>query len=65
MKYGAIATVIYNNQPGVINMDLSTYTKTEPCVSITQADGDFIRANSTPVKDGEGNVLYYTGTMGH
>ena len=63
VKYGAIATVIYNNQPGVINMDLSTYTKTEPCVSITQEDGDFIRANSTPVKDGEGNVLYYTGTM--
>ncbi len=63
VKYGAIATVIYNNQPGVFNMDLSTYTKTEPCVSITQADGDFIRANSTPVKDGEGNVLYYTGTM--
>lgn len=32
---GAIATIIYNNEPGVINLDLSDYTKTEPCISIT------------------------------
>ena len=60
---GAIATIIYNNQPGSISMDLSTYTKKEPCVSITQAEGAHIMANSTPVTDEKGRVLYYTGTM--
>lgn len=60
---GAIATVIYNNTTGTINMDLSDYTKTAPAVSITQADGAMVKANSTPVTDDAGNVLYYTGTM--
>ncbi|MGN1408816.1 MAG: S8 family serine peptidase [Eubacteriales bacterium] len=56
---GAIATIIYNNTTGTISMDLSSYTKTAPCVSITQADGNMIRENSTPSEDG----TYYTGTM--
>ncbi len=60
---GAIATFIYNNQPGIINMDLSDYEYTNPCASLTQADGMAIKAASTPVTDEEGNVLYYTGTM--
>lgn len=60
---GAIATIIYNNQAGTINMDLSDYSHTQPCVSITQADGALIKAASTPVTDDAGNVLYYTGTM--
>ena len=60
---GAIATVIYNNAAGTINMDLSDYTKTAPVVSITQADGAMVKAKSTAVTDDAGNVLYYTGTM--
>ena len=56
---GAIATIIYNNQSGTINMDLSSYTKTAPCVSITQADGAYIKSVSTASADGK----YYTGTM--
>ena len=60
---GAIATFIYNNQSGVINMDLSDYEYTNPCASLTLADGLAIKAASTPVTDDEGNVLYYTGTM--
>ena len=60
---GAIATVIYNNTTGTINMDLSDYTKTAPAVSITEADGAMVKANSTEVTDDAGNVLYYTGTM--
>ncbi len=60
---GAIATIIYNNTDGTINMDLTDYTKTEPCVSITQADGALIKSLSTPVTDDAGNVLYYTGKM--
>ena len=60
---GAIATFIYNNQAGVINMDLTDYKYTQPCASLTQADGAAVKAASTPVTDEEGNVLYYTGTM--
>ncbi len=60
---GAIATVVCNNQPGSINMDLTDYRYTEPCVSITQAEANAVRAASTPVTDAAGNVLYYTGKM--
>ncbi|MGM9641003.1 MAG: S8 family serine peptidase [Faecousia sp.] len=63
-KAGAAACVIYNNVPGgAINMDLSQSYARIPCVGITKADADAIRAASTPVKDDEGNVLYYTGTL--
>ena len=63
VEAGAIATFIYNNQAGVINMDLSDYPYTAPCASLTQAQGAAIKAVSTPVTDEAGNVLYYTGTM--
>ena len=63
VEAGAIATFIYNNQAGVINMDLSDYKYTQPCASLTQAEGAAIKAASTPVTDETGNVLYYTGTM--
>lgn len=60
---GAIATIIYNNTSGTISMDLSDYTLTEPCVSVTQYDGAVLKANATPVTDGKGNVLYYKGIL--
>ncbi len=60
---GAVATIIYNNTSGTISMNLDGYTYNAPCVSITQADGNLIKAASTPVTDDEGNVLYYTGTL--
>ena len=50
---GAIATIVYNNAAGTINMDLSSYTKTAPCVSITQADGLAIWAASEQSEDGK------------
>ena len=56
---GAIATVLYNNAAGTINMDLSDYSKTAPCVSITQADGLAIWEASTKSEDGS----YATGKM--
>ena len=56
---GAIATVVYNNASGTINMDLSSYTKTAPCVSITEADGLAIWEASAKSEDGK----YATGTM--
>ena len=62
VAHGAIATIVYNNEPGVINMDLSDYQYTAPCVSITQEDGALIRAASTPASSIAG-VRYYTGTI--
>ncbi len=59
VEKGAIATIVYNNQPGTINMDLSDYTKTAPCVSISQTDGEAIWAASTQAADGK----YATGKM--
>ncbi len=44
---GAIACIVCNNQPGVINMDLSSSTATIPCVSILQEDAAAIEAAST------------------
>ncbi|MBQ7719951.1 MAG: S8 family serine peptidase, partial [Clostridia bacterium] len=74
VKYGAAATVIYNNTAGTISMDLSDYSYTNPCVSITQADGQFILENAEehviyPEYDSETGALikdgitYYTGKV--
>ena len=61
---GALACVVYNNQSGSINMDLSDSTAAIPCVSITQADGELIRKQAEPVYADDGTtVLYYTGKI--
>ncbi len=59
---GAAATVIYNNTAGSINMDLSGYNYTAPCVSIQQSEGAAILAASTAVQT-EAGLTYYTGEM--
>ena len=59
---GATAVIICNNQPGTINMDLSSYSHTAPCVSITQAASAYVREHST-VASTEGGKTYYTGTL--
>ncbi len=55
---GAVAAVIYNNQPGTINMTLQGSTAKIPAVSITLADGEAVAANSTQVSD-----TVYEGTL--
>ena len=60
---GAIGTIIYNNEAGIIGLNMTGYTKTNPAVSITQGQAEVIKSNSTPVTDEAGNVLYYTGTI--
>ena len=60
---GAIATIVYNNQPGIISMDLTDYTKTAPCVSVLQSDGAMMKAAATPVTGEDGKVLYYLGRL--
>ena len=43
---GAIATIIVNNQPGVINMNLTGYAYNAPAVTILQSDGLTIKAEA-------------------
>lgn len=59
VKAGAIATIIYNNQPGVIRMDLSDYTYDAPAVTVSQTEGAIMKANAEPSEDG----TYYIGTL--
>ena len=40
-------------------MDLSDSTATIPCVSITQADGELVRAQATPVYAEDGTTVLY------
>ncbi len=63
VENGAIATIIVNNQPGVINMNLTGYNYTAPAVSILLSDGQYIKETAEAVEDGDGNVLYYTGQI--
>ena len=58
---GAAAIVIYNNDSGVINMDLTDYNYKAPCISILQADGAAVKAASTKHTTSTG--AYYTGTV--
>ena len=62
VNHGAIATIIVNNQPGTISMDLTDYPYTEPCVSITYDDGDLFWMNAD-AEDELNGVYYATGTM--
>ena len=62
VEAGAVATVIYNNQPGTLGMDFSGYEDTQPGVSISKADGDAIRAASAKGITDDG-FEYYTGKL--
>ena len=61
-ELGAAAVVIYNNTSGVINMDLSDYSYSAPCVSILQSDGAAVKAASTQQTTDAG-LVYYTGKV--
>ena len=50
VEAGAIATIIYNNQPGTIGLNLTGYLYTYPCISITQAEGALLKKHATEVK---------------
>ena len=63
VEAGAKAVFIYNNQSGMITLDLTEYTYSNPVAALSQVQGAIIRAASTPVTDDAGNVLYLTGKM--
>lgn len=59
---GAAATVIYNNEPSTIYMDLSEYTGRVPVVSITQLEGALLKESAERQETADG-VVYYTGKL--
>ncbi|MDY4219826.1 MAG: S8 family serine peptidase [Candidatus Faecousia sp.] len=60
---GAVGTIVYNNQAGSINMDLTDYKATAPLVSVTQGDGAILKDHATAVTGEDGEILYYEGTL--
>lgn len=62
VDYGAIATVIYNNEPGVFGMLSEGYEYKNPFVSITMDDG-FKLLETAEEKTTEDGVIYYEGTI--
>ena len=59
---GAIALIVANNEAGTISMATDGYNYTAPYVSMLQADGEYIKANSEKHTTNSG-LVYYTGTM--
>ena len=60
--HGAIATIIYNNDPERINMVLDGYWEEAPCALISMNHGQFVRENSEAMTT-EAGVTYYTGKL--
>ena len=61
-QQGAIATIVYNNDPQRINMVLDGYWEEAPCALISMANGQFVKENSTAATT-EAGVTYYTGKV--
>ena len=59
VESGAIATIIVNNQPGTIAMNLTGYEHTEPAVSVTQASGKYFKSAATETGSFTGIELIY------
>ena len=64
-RQGAIAVVVYNNEPGPgVKMDVTGSGVDIPIVGITQQDGAAIKAASTEqITDDGWDTPYYTGKM--
>lgn len=60
-RNGAVATIIANNQAGVINMNLTGYEFTAPAVSITQNDG-YLLMSLAEQKEANG-IVYFEGKL--
>ena len=68
VEAGAIATIVYNNEAGAMNMDMTGYRYTNPCVSVTREDGETLKKLATPagqyatgkltVKEGIGSQVW-------
>ena len=61
-KLGAAAVVIYNNDSGILGMDLQDYRLRTPCVSILRQHAAAVKAASVHQSTGAGPD-YYTGSV--
>lgn len=61
-ELGAAALIVYNNEAGVLYMDLSGYQHSMPAVFISGANGDAVKATATKQVTEAGNP-YFTGKM--
>ncbi len=57
-KAGAVACIVYNNEAGVIHMQINNGPEDIPCVAVTKADGEvMVKA----IKDGKGSLTVCNG----
>ncbi len=59
---GAAAVVVYDNQPGLLFMDLTGYKYTAPVVGITMGQGALVKA-AAQAQTTDAGLTYYTGTV--
>ena len=59
---GAVAVVVYNNQPGVVYMDLTGLEYAIPVVAIAQTNAAYVMEGGEQ-KVSKSGVTYYTGTV--
>ena len=59
---GAVAVIIVNNEEGTLDPVLDGYNDIAPVVTVTKADGDFLKNAATAVSGSDGTV-YYRGKM--
>ena len=62
-KNGAVGVIVINNQPGIINMDLTGYLGKIPAVSITYADGEILWDAITSDGTSSNGVYYGIGSL--
>ncbi len=61
-ELGAAALVVYNNEAGVLYMDLSGYNHSMPAVFISQSHGAVIKSAATEQVTEDGRT-YFTGQI--
>lgn len=54
---GAVACIVYNNQPGVIHMQINNEADDIPCIAVSKADGEYL------VGKGNGTLTVCNGDM--
>ena len=58
----AAATVVYNTEPGLVNMDMTGYNYPAPAVFISQEDAKAVKDQATAQTTEDGKT-YYTGSV--
>ena len=57
---GAIACIVYNNQPGVIHMQINNGAEDIPCIGVSMEDGKYMVESA---KEGKGSLTVCNGDL--